>query len=113
MVPCPISERAMRMTTLSSGLITTQAVTSGEPSAARTTLGTERKSTPSASPPPKAAALTTKATAIDLRNVIHGRLPHALARGVDRRAHLLEGAAAADVGDGAVDVGVARLRLVL
>src|SRR5215218_10617344 len=33
--------------------------------------------------------------------------------GVDRRAYLLEGAATADVGDLAVDIGVGRLRLVL
>src|SRR5450830_1319536 len=33
--------------------------------------------------------------------------------GVNCRAHLLEGAAAADVGDGGVDVGVARLGLIL
>ena len=38
-VPWPISERAMRITTVSSGRITTQALTSGEPSAARTTVG--------------------------------------------------------------------------
>ena len=31
-VPCPISERATRITTVSSGRITTQAVISGEPS---------------------------------------------------------------------------------
>ena len=37
--PWPISERAMRITTVSSGRITTQALTSGEPSAARTTVG--------------------------------------------------------------------------
>ena len=38
---------------------------------------------------------------------------YAFRGGVDRRAHLLEGAATADVGDLAVDVGVGRLRLVL
>src|SRR5262245_66427505 len=32
---------------------------------------------------------------------------------MDRRAHLLEGAATADIGDAGVDVGVGRLRLVL
>ena len=41
-MPWPISERAMRMTTVSSGRITTHALTSGEPSAARTTRGPER-----------------------------------------------------------------------
>src|SRR6266436_2074739 len=33
--------------------------------------------------------------------------------GVDGVAHLLIGAAAADIGDGAVDIGVGRLRVVL
>src|SRR5258705_7964213 len=33
--------------------------------------------------------------------------------GVDSLAHLLEGAAAADIGDRTIDVGVGRLRLVL
>ena len=37
--PWPISERAMRTTTVSSGRMTTQAPISGEPSAARTTAG--------------------------------------------------------------------------
>ena len=31
-VPCPISDRAIRITTVSSGRMTTQAVISGEPS---------------------------------------------------------------------------------
>src|SRR5882762_9112233 len=35
-VPCPISVRAIRITTVSSGRITTHAVTSGDPSCART-----------------------------------------------------------------------------
>src|SRR5262249_56377594 len=98
------------MTTVSSGLITTQAVTSGAPSAARTTSGPNGRSIPSASPPPNAAALTTKA-----RRLICGTsfmvASSRSRRSVDRRAHLLEGAAAADVGDGAVDVGVGRLGL--
>ena len=59
-VPWPISERAMRMTTVSSGRITTQAVTSGEPSAARTTVGPNGMLRPSESPPPAAAALAMK-----------------------------------------------------
>ena len=60
-VPWPISERATRMTTVSSGRITTQALTSGVPSAARITCGPPNgMSRPSANPPPAAAALTTK-----------------------------------------------------
>ena len=60
--PCPISERAIRMTTVSSGRITTHALTSGEPSAARTTLGPPNGIlNPNASPPPTAAVPTMKA----------------------------------------------------
>src|SRR5712691_10234510 len=40
-------------------------------------------------------------------------LSRARRSGVDRRAHLLEGAATADVGDVGVDVGIGRFRLVL
>src|SRR5947209_2994173 len=115
LVPCPISERATRMTTLSSGRITTQAVTSGEPSAARMIFGPPNgMSKPSASPPPAAAALTTK-----VRRFIFGMYVMAASSsrarrsGVDRRAHLLIGPAAADVGDVGVNVGVARFRLLL
>ena len=35
-----------------------------------------------------------------------------LGRGVDRGAHALIGAAAADIGDGRIDIGIRRLRLV-
>src|SRR5262245_3513108 len=111
-VPWPISERAMRMTTVSSGRITTQALTSGEPSAARTTSGPNGRRRPSARPPPTAALLIR-----NVRRSIFGTNVMAssscLGRGVDRFAHLLEGAAAADVGDRGVDVRVGRLRLLL
>src|SRR3954463_8500112 len=59
-VPWPISERAIRMTTVSSGRITTQALTSGDPSWARTTVGPNGTWKPRARPPPAAAAPTTK-----------------------------------------------------
>ncbi len=59
-VPCPISERATRMTTVSSGRITTQALSSGEPSEARTTVGPNGRRNPSARPPPTAAVLIMK-----------------------------------------------------
>src|SRR5215813_5687202 len=106
----------MRITTVSSGRITTQALTSGEPSAARTTAGPPKgRSRPSARPAPIAVVPITKA-----RRFICGetclfmcRPPSGVRDGVDRLAHLLEGAAAADIGDGLVDVGVGRLRLVL
>ena len=41
-VPCPISERAMRMTTVSSGLITTQALTSAPAASCAALLDAER-----------------------------------------------------------------------
>src|SRR5262245_7236631 len=114
-VPWPISERAMRMTTVSSGRITTQALISGEPSCARMTCGPPKgMSRPSANPPPKEAALTTK-----LRRSICATLFMAASSsrvrgsGVDRRAYLLVGAAAADIRDVGIDVGIGRFRLVL
>src|SRR5262245_7884927 len=108
MVPWPISERAMRMTTVSSGRITTQAFTSGEPSAARTTSGPPNgRSKPSASPPPAATAPTTKP-----RRLIFGMKFMAassrIGRSMDGRPHLLIGAAAADIGDVGVDVRIGR-----
>ena len=113
-VPWPISERAMRMTTVSSGLITTQALISGVAPGRARPAAANGMSRPSASPPPAVAAPTTKAAAIDFRNVVHGRLPlHALAAAWIAVAHLLEGAAATDVGDGRVDVGVGGFGLLL
>src|ERR1043166_8667293 len=111
-VPWPISERATRMTTVSSGRITTQAPISGEPSAARTTFGPVGSSRPIDRPPPTAAAPMTneRRFTFGMKFMI---APLRVGRGVDRRAHLLEGAAPADVGDLAIDVGVGGLRLVL
>src|SRR5580692_10399072 len=100
----------MRMTTLSSGLITAQALTSGVASSAAD--GSTEK--PSARPAPAAAVPTTKErrssrgesnlgiwfmAAFPLR---FGR------RRVDRGANALIGSATADVGDRAVDVVVGR-----
>src|SRR3954471_10155823 len=111
--PWPISVRATRITTVSSGRITTQALTSGEPSAARTTSGPSNgRFMPSASPPPAAADV-----AINERRFILGTkfmVPSLrVRRGMDRRAHLLEGPASTDVGDRVVDVLVRRLRLLV
>src|SRR6266403_3558320 len=112
-VPWPISDRAMRMTTVSSGRITTQALTSGEPSAARTTVGPPKgMSRPSASPVPTAAVPMTKARRLSL-GIWFMAASSRVRGGVDGLAHLLEGAATADVGDGLVDVRVGRLRLFL
>src|SRR6266404_2430533 len=112
-VPWPISDRAMRMTTVSSGRITTQALTSGEPSAARTTGGPPKGiSRPIARPVPSAALPITKARRLSVGIWIMAASSN-VSRGVDRLAHLLEGAAAADIGDGFVDVLVGRLRFLL
>src|SRR5450755_696965 len=111
-VPWPISERAILITTVSSGRITTQALTSGEPSAARTTVGPKGISRPSARPAPAAAVPITKARRLSL-GIWFMVASSSVRGGVDRLAHLLEGAAAADIGDGGVDVLVGRLRLVL
>src|SRR6478609_5130400 len=110
MVPCPISARTTRTTVVLSGRITTHTVTSGEPSAARTRLRPNGMSSPRARPPVMAAELM-----MNERRFIcmAGSLCFRLGGHVDRFAHLLEGAAAADVGDRCVDVGVGRLGLLL
>src|SRR6266403_1318290 len=112
-VPWPISERAMRMTTVSSGRTTTQALTSGEPSAARTTVGPPKGiSRPIARPVPTAAVPMTKARRSSL-GIWFMAASSNVRGGVDCLAHLLEGAAAANIGDGFVDVLVGRLRLLV
>src|SRR5262249_2648691 len=105
----------MRMTTVSSGRTTTQALTSGVPSWARMACGPPNgMSRPSAKPPPIAAALTTK-----LRRSIFGTYfmaascPRARGTGGDGRGHLLISAEAAVVGDGVVDIGMGGFRFVL
>src|SRR5262245_2212076 len=102
----------MRITVVLSGRITTQTPTSGEPSAARTTLGPSGRSRPSARPPPTAAVPMTKERRSSFGTKFMAPSLR-VRRGMDRRAHLLEGAAPADVGDLLVDVGVGGLRLVL
>src|SRR6184192_389824 len=114
-VPWPISERAMRITVVSSGRITTQTLTSGEPSAARTTVGPPKGiSRPSARPAPAAAVPITKPRRLSLGMMCwFMAFPSSVRGGVDRLADLLEGSATADIGDGLVDVLVGRLRLLL
>src|SRR5258708_6220151 len=91
----------MRMTTVSSGRTTTQALTSGEPSAARTMVGPPKGiSRPIARPVPIAAVPMTKAR--------RGRGGAWAGLG-----GWWEGAAGEDVGDGLVVVFVGRLRLLL
>src|SRR3954451_19553294 len=114
-VPCPISERAMRITTVSSGRITTQTLTSGDPSAARTTVGPPNgMSIPSARPVPTAAVPITKARRFNCGvTCLFMTSPSGVGGGVNGFTRLLEGAATADVGDRLIDVGVGRLRLFL
>src|SRR3954463_13572420 len=103
----------MRITVVSSGRITTQALTSGEPSAARTTVGPPKgMSRPSVSPAPAAAVPMTKARRFSLM-CLFMTSPSGVRSGVNGLANLLEGSASADIGDGLVDVLVGRLRFFL
>src|ERR1700712_1986611 len=113
--PWPISERAMRITTVSSGRITTQALISGEPSAARTTVGPPKGiSRPRGSPAPAAAGPITKARRFSLgETCLFMTSPSGVRSGVNGLANLLEGSASADIGDGLVDILVGGLRLLL
>src|SRR3954462_15654141 len=115
-VPWPISLRAIRITTVSSGRMTTHALTSGAPSAARTTAGPNGMLSPRARPLPTAAEpmmiwrrRTLGWPASFAVVVFMAALLLGFGGGVDRVAHLLEGAATADVGHGSVNVGVAGL----
>src|SRR5690349_1396507 len=112
-VPCPISERAIRTTTVSSGRMTTQALISGAPSCARTTPVPNGIFRPRVSPAPTAAVPMTNARRSIFGVFVIMAVPLCLRRGVNGLAHLLERAAPADVGDPRVDVGVGGLRLVL
>src|SRR5216684_2974023 len=111
-VPCPISERAMRMTTVSSGRITTQALTSGEPSAARTTVAPPKGISRPRARPATAAVPITKARRLNV-GIWFMEASSNAGGGVNCFTRLLEGAATADIGDGFVDVLVGRLRLLL
>ena len=72
-VPWPISERAMRMTTVSSGLTTTQALTSGR--AVGRLGGAERHGESEREPAGGGGAADQERAAVDFRHVIHGILP--------------------------------------
>src|SRR5688572_30751175 len=119
-VPWPISERAMRITTVSSGCTTTQALISGVPAAALAVpRGTWK---PSARPPRPAAEPTRNARRETSSAVVMIPLlwrgsalanVHALRGELDGGAHPVVGAAAADVGDPGIDVVVGGRRVVL
>src|SRR6186997_1085326 len=130
-VPWPISERAMRTTQPSSGLIATQMFTSVAPpcAAASATNGALK---PSAKPPPASVAAPTtnlrrerrwpfpkviffmavpsRTARCTIGGASAGRIS---GRRVDGLADPLVGAAAADVGHRLVDIGVGRFRLLL
>src|SRR5204862_441403 len=106
-VPCPISERTTRMFTVSSGAIATQMPISGEPSCARATAGPPKgRRKPSARPPAAVVEPMMKERRFSLM-----AFPLGFGSGVNRGAHLLERAAATDVGDRGVDVRVRGLGL--
>src|SRR5712691_1508267 len=108
-VPWPISERATRMTTVSSGRMTTQALISGAPAAARAGPAPNGREKPSDRPPPTAAAPTRKERRLSSSMAFMAASLSCLGGGVDRFAHLLIGAAAANIGDAGVDVCIGRL----
>src|SRR3954452_4119276 len=116
-VPCPISERAIRITQASSGLIATQTLTSFAAPFCAAANGTF---SPSARPPPATAAEPTmnfrRERCLPLPNVIFlmarslGLAAGGRATGchVNRFADALVGAAATDVGHRLIDVLVGR-----
>src|SRR5882672_4982923 len=113
-VPCPISERAMRTTQVSSALTTTQALIS-EPAAPCAAASVRPKGIPSANPPPAAAEPTMNLrrdgfVMFVLMMVSPSGLLAQVRGDVHGGADALVGATAADVGHGLVDVRVGRLR---
>ncbi len=75
-MPWPISERAMRTTTVSSGLITTQALISGEPPWARTTSRTaERNIEAERKPAARGGSRDDEGAAIHFPDIVHGVPP--------------------------------------
>src|SRR5687768_2490746 len=108
-LPCPISERAMRMTMRSSGWITSQWVTStGAAAPACASAGAVRENS-SASPPPTAAEAWRNC----LRLVMAASSGFRAGERVDRLAHATIGPAAAKVPDGRVDLRVGGLGMLL
>src|SRR6266567_2233752 len=100
--------------TVSSGRITTQALISDAPSPARANSGPPNgRSKPKAAPPPTAAMPSTKARRSTCAMWFMAASRSRAGRGVNRLAHLLEGAAATDVCDVFVDIGIGGLRLAL
>src|SRR5215470_10853135 len=111
-LPWPISERAYRMTTLSSGWTSTQALTSVPAFGLPFWASADGKWKPTASPPPTRAELFRNSRREALMEVIaaSSRLGR-LRGGVDRRADPGVGAAATDVGHRRIDVAIGGLRV--
>src|SRR5437867_10576760 len=109
-VPCPISERAMRITQVSSGLTTTQAWTStpASPAVFASADAPNGRRIPRARPPPATAVPTMKRRRESF--VFMSRLLSAGGH-VYRRPDALIRSAPADVRHRVVDVLVGRLRL--
>src|SRR5262245_30008440 len=106
-VPCPISERAIRTTQVSSVLTTTHALTSAAAAGVRASAAPSGSRTPMARPPAAAADPTMNWR----REAFMSRPP---TRGhVHGRANALVGSAPADVGHRVVDVLVSGLRVAL
>src|SRR5258708_14271140 len=118
-VPCPISARAMRMRQVSSGRIATHRLISAGAAVRASCARPNGTCKPRARPPPAAAEPTmnwrrdrfgvlevffmrVSRSGFRLVLVQHGGAMH-------RRADALVGPAAADVGHGGVDVGIARI----
>src|SRR5688572_19088354 len=106
-LPCPISERAMRITTRSSGWITSQWVTSTGAPPARTWASAAPASENSRVRPPPTAAEALR----NSRRVVFMSSSSRLRAGerVDRLLHASVGAAAAKIADRGVDLPVGRL----
>src|SRR5437867_6523925 len=110
-VPWPISERATRTTTVSSGRMTIQALISGEPSCARTTPAPNGIFRPRASPAPTVALPTTKDRRLSFSLlVVMAVAPLCLGGRVNGLTDLLKGSTTTDVRDSRVDIGISRLR---
>src|SRR3989441_5940029 len=115
-VPCPISERAMRITQVSSGLISTQALTSVPASCASAGGKPKGRWKPSARPPPAAAEPTMNVRRESLVRVFFTADLRALAKlegglgGLDRAAagrprRQVHGRPDALIGSAPADVG--------
>src|SRR5690606_22688625 len=108
-VPWPISWRATRITTLSSGLITTQALTSGVSVSARAALPKGRRM-PRVKLPAAAEPTRKPRREIEKCLVIGASSLRELGGALDARADAVVGAAAADVVHLRIDVLVRRVR---